>query len=79
LCSNIVIYYLIRILSIGLTPQQFCACPKPGAGFQTSCFFCFVFSKLRLEGIACFNDISGIVDHQLLNFLFIISDLIIID
>jgi hypothetical protein len=61
--------------SISIVPRQiYVPIPKPGPGFSTSYVVVFfVFSELRREVIVRFVDISGIVDHQCSNFLFIIT------
>ena len=54
---------------------HFCACPKPGPGFQTFnvvVFFSVHWVQLWWEVIVCFVDIGGSDDHHCLNFLFII-------
>ena len=59
---------------IDITPPHLCTCPKPWHGFPRSYFVVvFVFSDIRWKVIVSFVDIGGIVDHQCLNFLFIIG------
>jgi hypothetical protein len=45
---------------------------------MSRCFFCFfyMFNDLKWEVIVRFVDIGGIVDHQCLNFLFILTEFI---
>ena len=55
-----------------LTPPHFRTCLKPG--LQLHMLWCFfMFNDLRWEVIVHFVDIGGIVDHDFLNFLFIIT------
>ena len=52
---------------------MFCVCPTPGSGVPALyVVVLLVFSEWRWEVIVSFDDIGGIVDHHMLNFLFII-------